>query len=178
MTDTLVLPSGAVVVPGYGGLFAVTEDGRVFATRFGRYGGAGELKPWGTGRGRAYQAVRSRHLGRTVYVHRLIAEAFIPNPSKQPMVNHINGDKSDNRASNLEWCTGAENQQHAVAIGLIKRGADCKAATISESVARGVKAFLKGRPMTPGAQAAAARAFGVSKNVVQGIASGRTWRHV
>ncbi len=46
------------------------------------------------------------------YCHRVIALAFIPNPEDKRTVNHINGDKRDNRISNLEWATDSENRRH------------------------------------------------------------------
>lgn len=53
-----------------------------------------------------------------VYVHRLVAEAFIPNPDNLPEVNHIDGNRSNNAVHNLEWVSHADNMRHAYATGL------------------------------------------------------------
>lgn len=67
-----------------------------------------------------YYGVRLKGRGnsKNVYIHRLVAIAFIPNPDHKQQVNHKNGDKLDNRVENLEWVTARENTIHAWEHGL------------------------------------------------------------
>lgn len=93
-------------IPGYDERYYASSDGRVL-------GANGLLKPV---RGKdGYVRVNVAYDGKfkLCLVHRLVAESFIPNPDKKAEVNHINGDKSDNRVGNLEWVTREENIRHA-----------------------------------------------------------------
>lgn len=65
--------------------------------------------------------IQINNKGKMFAVHRLVAEAFIPNPNNYPQVNHIDGDKNNNHISNLEWRTNSYNQKHAIDNGLKSR---------------------------------------------------------
>lgn len=75
------------------------------------------LKPWDDGRG----YLRVKVGGVKFKVHKLVGEHFKRNPNKFELINHKDGDKHNNQASNLEWTTQSENVRHAWKHGLIKR---------------------------------------------------------
>lgn len=79
------------------------------------------VKPYISTRG--YVRVRLQKDGErhNYALHRLVAEIFIPNPNEYPEVNHIDGNKLNNRVSNLEWCTRSQNIKHMWENGLRKR---------------------------------------------------------
>lgn len=96
-------------------VYTVTRQGEVINSRTGRV-----LKqdPNRTG----YKRVTLSYNGRLsrVFVHRLVALHYIPNPCGHKEVNHINGVKGDNRVENLEWVSSSYNKLHAIEIGLQK----------------------------------------------------------
>ena len=102
-------------IEGWEGLYAVSTYGNVKSYAKGDGNGYRDriLKQGNEVRG--YKSVRFSRDGKTEkkMVHRLVAEAFIPNPENKPQVNHIDNDPSNNNVSNLEWVTGSENMIHA-----------------------------------------------------------------
>lgn len=95
-------------------------------------------------------------------IHRLVAAAFIDNPDTKPQVNHKNGNKKDNRVSNLEWVTTKENTHHAWETGL------CSSVLTSKEVA--VIWSRRNLPLED-----TAKLFGVSRVNISRIYSGKIW---
>lgn len=76
----------------------------------------GPLSPYTNGNGYKYLDVFGINgTKKSAKMHRLVAEAFIPNPDRLPQVNHIDEDKANNNVSNLEWCTCQQNIEHTFA---------------------------------------------------------------
>ena len=76
------------------------------------------------GTGYEYVSLRKNKHNKNYSVHRLVAQAFIPNPNNYSDVNHKDGNKRNNNVNNLEWCTRSYNLAHAIKIGLVKN--QCK----------------------------------------------------
>ena len=77
--------------------------------------------------------------GKAYYVHRLVAEKYVPNPYNKPQVNHIGGNKLNNNYKNLEWVTDKENKLHATKHRLLKRGEDCSWSKLNEEKVRFIR---------------------------------------
>ncbi|OQA79020.1 MAG: hypothetical protein BWY31_04273 [Lentisphaerae bacterium ADurb.Bin242] len=98
----------------YQGRYLITDDGRVFSMKIhnGQKVHQQNLRP------NEHGYLRASIHGRDEYVHRIVAKCFVSNPNGYVEINHIDGNKANNVAENLEWCTRAENNQHAFRIGL------------------------------------------------------------
>jgi SPBc2 prophage-derived putative HNH homing endonuclease yosQ len=113
---------------------------------------------------------------RNYNIHRLVAETFIPNPENKPMVNHIDGDKTNNRVNNLEWVTPKENIQHAVKEGLMNPpiGERCASSKYKESqVLEAIKLLSEGKP-----NCEVAKLTGINDRAVSDIRNKKRWGYL
>ena len=96
--------------------YIITEDGQIINAHNGHI-----LKPQPNSKGYLRVSIG----GKLQFVHRLVAEKYIPNPDNKEQVNYKDGNKLNNSVSNLEWVTNKENRNHAVKEGLHLQGDDC-----------------------------------------------------
>lgn len=98
-------------IKGYENIYWIDTQGNIYNARK-------QLKTYFTNTG--YECIKLVKDGvrKSPTIHRLVALQFIPNPDNKAEVNHIDGDKSNNHVSNLEWSTSSENKKHALQTGL------------------------------------------------------------
>lgn len=102
-------------IVGYENLYRVSDKGEVFSVRTNKI-----LKPTIGRDGYSKVVFSVGNKRKTLRVNRLVATTFVDNPNNKPIVNHIDGDKLNNKSTNLEWVTEQENAIHASKIGLLK----------------------------------------------------------
>ena len=105
-------------IDGTDGKYEVSNTGKVRSVNYKNSGKTQELKPAADPKGYMKTMLKIKGKWKTVKVHRLVAEAFIPNPKGLPQVNHCDGNKENNRIDNLEWATNKDNAHHAIEHGL------------------------------------------------------------
>lgn len=117
-------------------------------------------------------------LRKSKYIHRLIAEVFIPNPENKPQVNHIDGNKSNNSIDNLEWNTSKENVNHAIKIGLTisLKGENTYHCKLTEQKVLAIRRLYRMNPKFN--QSKLAIKVGVSNQNINDIIKRKAWKHI
>lgn len=162
----------------YAKRYSISDDGKVKSyakCKTGKY-----LKPSKSGKDkRGYLFVDiALDIGiyRQCQIHRLVAEAFIPNPDNKPCVNHKDGNKLNNNVSNLEWVTYKENTQHALNNNLLnppigERSGSCK---ISEVTAKNIVSdIISGKTNKE-----ISEIYGLSNRHISSIRTKSVWKHL
>lgn len=108
-------------------------------------------------------------------IHRLVADAFIPNPNNYPIINHLNAIKDDNFYLNLEWCTHSMNVKHANAMGLKdQKEINRRRSKLSFEIAENIRKFAKEN--THLAQWEIGKIFGINRENVKDIVNYKSWK--
>ncbi len=153
-------------IPGYEEMYEVSNMGRVKSVfAYKCKDATGIRKFMKTKKGYLKVKLKRNQICVHKLVHRLVATVFIPNPENKPSINHKKGVKTDNRASELEWCTTKENNDHAVRIGLNN------ASDFVGPTAHPILDTLTG--ITYLSKARACKALRISNDTVNEIISGR-----
>lgn len=150
-------------VQGYNGRYQVSDMGNVRSAWFGKL-----IKPQGQNSGYQMVSLTYKRKHKNMLVHRLVANAFLPLIEGKHVVNHLNGDKSDNRLNNIEWCSQSENVLHAFKTG--RKKAHGLPARWRYSP---VRAIQSGLSLSYESVTSASRALRVGRSAISNVLTGR-----
>lgn len=131
------------------------------------------LKTWLDDKG--YEVIRLN--SQYFKIHRVVAQAFIPNPNNLSQVNHIDGNKTNNIVDNLEWCSQSYNIRHADTCGLrnMPKGKEASNAKLTQEQVNYIRSNYIPRDKKNGG-VALAKKFNVSRSEIVKILSGKTFK--
>lgn len=113
-----------------------------------------------------------------IFAHIAVADTFIPNPYNRPVINHIDGNKTNNKIDNLEWCTIQENNIHAIQNNLHKiYGADNPNNKLSKENVQYIRKNYKPYSKIHGSRALAKK-FNVAHQTILSIVNNKTWKNI
>ena len=141
--------------------YEITREGKVINKKWGR-----DVKPQPNGKGYLRVSIG----GKLMFVHRLVAEKYVPNPDNKPQVNHKDGNKLNNNADNLEWVTNQENRNHAIKTGLQISGENCSWAKLTKEQVN----FIRNHPEISSKEIS--NIFDVTQITVRDIRNYRSWK--
>ena len=162
-------------VVGYEGLYQISNLGRVKSLLFGR---ERILKTRYNVEGYAVIKLTRKDKGKIYPIHKLLAQAFIPNPENKPIVNHKDGNKMNNNLDNLEWVTHSENVKHSYKMGLIKpkRGSENVQSKLSEEEVFYIRKNYKYRDEEFNAHKLAQK-FGVATSTIYRVVNNECYKN-
>jgi hypothetical protein len=164
-----MVPEKCKPVVGYEQIYLVTTDGKILAIKKNCKERVQFINVAGYYRVCLSVQGKNKHF----YTHRLMAEAFIPNPLKKPQVNHKNGIKTDNRIENLEWATISENGKHAYKIGLCKPSIG--EISGSSKITNEIALEIVNSDLTP---MELAKKFNLTRPTIYRVKKGESWTHI
>lgn len=170
-------------IKGYEGFYQVSNKGRIKSLKRKTIDGRSLkeiIRKLGLGfTGYYHIDLWKDNCAKTIKVHRLVAQAFIPNPDNKPQINHVNGIKSYNEVDNLEWCTARENVQHSFnKLGRIKigqKGEACHKAKLTEKQVYEIKNLLHNTKLL---QKEIAKKYDINHRTISGIKNSVIWKHL
>lgn len=157
--------------------YFVNENGDVFSKKFHPFKNKNKelrkIKNRIDTKNYHYVSLRKEKKENIFRVHRLVALAFIPNLENKPYINHINGNRLDNRIENLEWCTPSENTRHGFFIGnmVAKNGVNSWNAKLDDEKVRLIRIDNRNHRLI-------ALDYGVRRQSISLIKLRKSWKHV
>lgn len=164
---------------GYEGIYVISNLGRVKTViKRGNSVKGRILTPVVTKKGYLRIGLTDeKGIQRRFYIHRLVIESFNKCQEEKMQVNHIDGDKTNNRLSNLEFVTDKENKKHAIKNDLNAKGEQIHTAVFTQEQIEWIRKHYKPGHSKYGARAMA-RTFGTSHSTIGKVVRNETWKHV